>query len=371
MEEVLVSTKTKDYLDEDKPIRGQNYCLISFLSPEDILKDKEAYYFSKFIENFGKDIKTLFECLETKYPESSDLIKNIRSNHEYIFNKDEMDSQYKFFKTTNSADIEAEFHRDNNFRTSMRGIKVRGSFDTLDEAKNRSQFIKRHDDKFDIYICQVGCWCPWSPNPNDLADQEYSETQLNTLMKEYKQNMQSKDEMFEQRTADLKAKGPKPENIADDLSQPDPWTASKLANEEVKPAVEEPTVEPTSEPTVVEPTPEPAVEPVVVEPAVVEPTPEPAVVEPTPEPAVVEPTPEPSVEPAVEPTPEPAVVEPTPEPAVVEPTPEPAVVEPTPEPAVVEPTPEPVVVEPTPEPAVVEPTPEPVVEPVVVQENST
>jgi hypothetical protein len=244
MEEVLVSTKTKDYLDEDKPIRGQNYCLISFLSPEDILKDKEAYYFSKFTEQFGKDVKTLLECLENKYPDSADLIKNIRSNHEYIFNTDEMDAQYKFFKNTHGADIEADFHRENNFRTSMRGIKVRGTFDTLDEAKNRSQFIKRQDDKFDIYICQVGCWCPWSPNPNDLGDQEYSETQLNTLMKEYKQNMQSKDEVFEKRTAELKAKGAskQPENIADDLSQPDPWTASKLSNTEV-------TSEPSTETT--------------------------------------------------------------------------------------------------------------------------
>ena len=56
-------------------------------------------------------------------------------------------------------------------------------------------------------------------------------------MKEYKQNMQSKDEMFEQRTAELKAKGAskQPADLADDLSQPDPWTASKLANTEVIP----------------------------------------------------------------------------------------------------------------------------------------
>ena len=31
----LVSTKQMDYLDEDKQIRGQNYCLLSFISPEE------------------------------------------------------------------------------------------------------------------------------------------------------------------------------------------------------------------------------------------------------------------------------------------------------------------------------------------------
>ena len=98
MGENLVSTKEKDYLDEDKPIRGQNYCLVSFLSPEDILKEKEVYYFSRFIDKFGKDMKTLLDGIENKYPESSELVKTIRSNHDYIFNANDLDSQYKFFK---------------------------------------------------------------------------------------------------------------------------------------------------------------------------------------------------------------------------------------------------------------------------------
>ena len=54
MGENLVSTKEKDYLDEDKPIRGQNYCLVSFLSPEDILKEKEVYYFMINFFSFAK-----------------------------------------------------------------------------------------------------------------------------------------------------------------------------------------------------------------------------------------------------------------------------------------------------------------------------
>ena len=234
MGENLVSTKERDYLDEDKPIRGQNYCLVSFLSPENILKEKEVYYFSRFIDKFGKDMKTLLDGIENKYPESADLVKTIRSNHDYIFDANDLDSQYKFFKDNNSHEIETDFHKENDFKTSMRGIKIRGVFDTMEEAKTRSEFIKRQDNKFDIYICQVGCWCPWSPNPNDLSDQEYSETQLNTLMKQYKQNMDSKDELFEQRKADLMSKS-KVSNIADDLAeQKDPWLAAKEGREEVK-----------------------------------------------------------------------------------------------------------------------------------------
>jgi hypothetical protein len=219
----LVSTKQEDYLDEDKPIRGQNYALISFLSPEDVLKEKEVYYFSKFLDKFGKDMKTLLDSLENKYPDSADLVKTIKSNHEYIFNSDELDEQYKFFKSVNSADIESEYHKKNNFKTSMRGVKIRGVFDTIEEAKKRSEFVKKFDSKFDIYICQVGCWIPWSPNPNDLAEQEYSESQLNTLMKQYKQNIDSKDEMFEERKRGMMGSA---KSASEHLEEVDPWTAS-------------------------------------------------------------------------------------------------------------------------------------------------
>jgi len=80
-EETLVSTKEVDFLDEDKPIRNQNYCLLSFLSPEEVLKNKEAYYFSRFMDNFTKDMSILFANLINKYPDDKDMLNNIRDNH--------------------------------------------------------------------------------------------------------------------------------------------------------------------------------------------------------------------------------------------------------------------------------------------------
>jgi len=224
-EETLVSTKEVDFLDEDKPIRNQNYCCLSFLSPEDILVNKENYYYSRFLVNFSRDMKTLLDNLLLKYPDSNDLIETIKNNHNYIFDTKELDEQYKFFKSVHSDEIEKDFHRENNFTTSVRGIKVRGVFDTVEEAKQRCEFLKKVDNKFDIYIGQVGCWCPWSPNPNDLQDQEYSETQLNTLMKQYKKNMDDRDEVFDKRKQEGVAKSTRKDDIAEDLAQEDPWIA--------------------------------------------------------------------------------------------------------------------------------------------------
>jgi len=246
-ETVVVATKEVDYLDEDKPIRGQNYCLLSFLSPEDVLVNKDAYYFSKFLDNFGKDMKTLLDNLENKYPESKDLMDTIKSNHGYLFDSKEMNEQYKFFKSVNSQDIEKEFHRENNFMTSVRGIKVRGVFDTVEEAKTRCEFIKKVDNKFDIFVAQVGCWCPWSPNPNEIENQEYTETQLNTLMKQYKQNMAEKDEIFDKRRIDVinKANNAKKEaDIAESLAEEDPWTKRKNEEEQPSTTPEQPSTTP-------------------------------------------------------------------------------------------------------------------------------
>lgn len=235
-----VSTKVQDYLDEDKKIRGQNYVLLSFISPEDVIANKEAYYFSRFLTQFGKDMETLFTGILAKYPESKELIDTIKTNHGYISNATEMNEQYKFFKSVNSTEVEAEYHRDNNFQTTIRGLKVRGVFDTLDEAKNRSEFLKKTDNKFDIFIGEVGVWCPWSPNPNDLQNQEYSETQLNTLMKKYKENMDSKDELFEKRRQEQVNLANKPDattevsELAENLSKVDPWSDRKAEEQQTQ-----------------------------------------------------------------------------------------------------------------------------------------
>ena len=200
--EGLVTTKEHDYLDEDKPIKNQNYCLLSFISPEDVIKNKESYYVKAFLDKFSKDMDTLFNGLKNINPDNTELIDNIKKEHGYLFDVNELDSQYKFSKSVNESEVERLYHKENNFQTSMRGIKVRGVFDTIEEAKMRSEFLKKQDKNHNIFIGQVGCWCPWSPNPDDLSNQEYSETQLNTLMKEYKKNQESKDEIFEQRKLD-------------------------------------------------------------------------------------------------------------------------------------------------------------------------
>lgn len=194
-----VPVKEFDYLDEDKPIRNQNYVCLSFISPEDVLIEKEVVFFSKYISSLSKEIDLLLNGLSDKYPEDSGAIDIIRENNSHMFSATELNEQFKFFKGENSATLEREFHEMCGYKTSMRGIKVRGVYDTLKEAQTRAEVLKKMGDKFNIYVAAVGCWCPWSPNPDELENQEYAETELNTLMGKYKENATSRDIFFAER----------------------------------------------------------------------------------------------------------------------------------------------------------------------------
>ena len=195
----VVYTKETDYLDEDKPIRGQNYVCLSFLSPEDVLANKDVFFFEKYMTQYLTQVHELFNNLKAKYPDDKNLFDALKDNNPQFFDPNAFQEDYRIFKGNHSAKLESEFLEKNDFRTSVRGIKVRGSFETLKEAQNRAEVLKRMGDKFDIFVGQVGCWCPWSPNPSDLENCEYTEAQLNTLMKKYQENMNLRDEFFEQR----------------------------------------------------------------------------------------------------------------------------------------------------------------------------
>lgn len=257
----MVPVKERDYLDQDPELRGQKYVCMSFLSPEDVIQQKEVFFFNKYISSFSKDLSELFQNLSDRFKEDSvvvDMISNIKDRYDYVFTADNLQKEYDFWKSTNISTIENEYLEKNNFQTSVRGIKMRGVYETLLEAKNRATSIKRFDPKFDVFVGEVGCWCPWSPYAEDVADQEYAETQLNTLMKKYRENLEIKDEFYRVRMEEMVSKVKQSNDVRKDegvaisttgestslveiaegdeekeenatfMSAPDPWAQRKL-----------------------------------------------------------------------------------------------------------------------------------------------
>lgn len=241
-----MSAEREEYLEADKEVPGQKYVCLSFISPENVLANKDLYFFNAFLKDFEVQYKikayeqflmdevkrvtdtlsksedalsnvlnkvadkTIEVCdisgatemfknaralLSTSVAESLETFVKTNMNE---FKDTTIQENYETFLFKNRKKLEDEFFAKNNFRTTIRGLKIRGSYDTHEEATFRAKSLQKLDPSFNVYVGQVGFWLPWDPAPSDISKQEYAEDQLNTLMKSYKDNESKKDEFFEE-----------------------------------------------------------------------------------------------------------------------------------------------------------------------------
>jgi hypothetical protein len=177
---------------------------MSFVSPEDVIEDKNAFATKKFLKSFCESAdEALKKVLEQSEPSSRNSIESIRGMYSYIFDSNKIVTAYEKFTKENSDDITREFDEGNDNRTSIRGIKIRGCYETLHEARNRAETLIKKDPNFHIFVGEVGCWCPWSPNPDDIQDEVFAESQLNDLVKDYKENIEQRQSEFERRKKEM------------------------------------------------------------------------------------------------------------------------------------------------------------------------
>lgn len=209
-----------DLLDEDKPIADQKFVCLSFVSPEKILKQKEHFYFQEFLKQweFRKSLEKFTQfChfLSVKHDIDFSVINNdledfCKEERESLIQTD-VEDEFKTFMHKNGDRLSAEFESE-NYQTSVRGIKVRGSFPTVEEAKIRAETLRSVDPNHNIYVGQVGYWMPFDPDPRSTKHVEYAEEELNQLMHEKDKNQRKAKVEFENRVKQTKLKAIK-ENI--------------------------------------------------------------------------------------------------------------------------------------------------------------
>jgi len=208
--------EVEDHLEVDKGIHGQNFACVSFLSPEKILKRKEEFTFynyhrCKTLEHMER-LKTNMESLIEKAVDNKLKmidVAHLKKNMEKGFNLDtisfeEWKEKYEDFLFSKEKDIGDIFDKANNFQTSVRGVKVRGTYDTYREAEIRAKVLQKLDPLFDVFVGQVGYWLAWSPNTNLMENQEHANDDLNTLMKGKKENAAQRDMFYEERKREMK-----------------------------------------------------------------------------------------------------------------------------------------------------------------------
>jgi hypothetical protein len=209
------NSKYVDLLEEDKPIAGQKFACISFVSPEKIIKQKEMFYFEEFLKKWdvNKSMEKFVQFLNFisyKYHLSFDDVSNdfkefVKEEKEELA-KSSMEDDYKTFLDNNEEDLDKLFGMTCNFQTTTRGIKIRGVYPTMEEAEIRCKLLREVDPNHDVFVGPVGLWMPWDPEAYKTGRVEYMEEELNQLMHEKQKNEANAKQNFEQRVKETKQK---------------------------------------------------------------------------------------------------------------------------------------------------------------------
>jgi len=207
--------KYVDMLDEDKPVAGQKFTCVSFVSPEKVLKNRELFFFQQFLKQWDMNkslekFNQFLSFLAYKYNMNfDDISKDLQD-----FCKDEKDKlfastledDYKNFIDTNEERMNEDFIKEHSFQTSVRGLKVRGSYPSQEEAEMRCKLLREVDPNHDVYVGPVGMWMPFHPESYKTGRVEYLEDELNQLMQEKTKNESSAKVEFDKRIRETKEK---------------------------------------------------------------------------------------------------------------------------------------------------------------------
>ena len=207
--------KYVDLLDEDKPIAGQKFACISFVSPEKILKQKEMFFFQEFVKSWelNKSMEKFVQFLNFMSYKYKLTFEDVMGDFEEFAKEEKekitsqsIEDDYKTYIDKNEENLEKMFGVAHNFQTHTRGIKIRGSYPTMEEAELRCKMLREIDPNHDVYVGPVGMWMPWDPEAYKTGRVEYMEEELNKLMSEKNKNESNAKESFEQRIKETKQK---------------------------------------------------------------------------------------------------------------------------------------------------------------------
>jgi hypothetical protein len=196
-----------DYLEEDPEIPTQRYCIISFLSPEKVIKERSEFFNEKFIEWLEYDWKVkgmekynafLAKKYDLKVEDLFNDLQDFTKVHNADIKQTDVHEQYQVFLLTNEKELDAQFTEKVEFRTNVRGVKVRRVFGSVEEAQTFAKVMQRRYPRDNLYVGKVGCWLPWDPSEHVMPEVEYAEKELNELMRKYKENEANREIFFEE-----------------------------------------------------------------------------------------------------------------------------------------------------------------------------
>lgn len=235
------SEKLYDALIDDPKINGQEWCCMSFVSPENLIERRELFYVNCFLyeevnksigstaEHMAKEanniVSSIFDGIIEKYSNSlnekdKEMAEKLRElqkentineskfvnkcTRKFYMDQNEITDKYTVYSSDNYQRLLESYERKfNDTRCSVRGFKVRGSFKTFEEAKAQCEKLQKIEKSVGIAIAPVGTWVPWDPSPDAVQDSEYMLPELNKMMHKYNEQNKNKEIMFEERKSEL------------------------------------------------------------------------------------------------------------------------------------------------------------------------
>jgi hypothetical protein len=244
--ELEIDDEDIDFLTEDNPLPGQKYGCVSFISPEKEIAQKNDFLAYNFYKYQMKMVKKIVDYKFRQLSKNNDLGKLIdvtdveKLNKSLLADLDRLDlsnvvnrylyeevkdnkegantieeekadysdfnefqekylEEYENFKVSNDDRVQSEYDTAVDFKTNIRGVKLRGNFDTLKEARMRAKLLQKRDPSFHVWVAQVGFWVPWDADPDKAPSSEYQEQGLQELAKKKRENEEKREILQAQR----------------------------------------------------------------------------------------------------------------------------------------------------------------------------
>ena len=79
------------------------------------------------------------------------------------------------------------------------GLKIRGCFNSRDEAASHARRLQKEDATFDIYVVDMYKWLLIPPDRDHIEDVHYNDEKLEEIMTKYREGQAAAAKMFEER----------------------------------------------------------------------------------------------------------------------------------------------------------------------------
>jgi hypothetical protein len=231
----------KDYLKQDPILPGQDYCVFSFVNPKDHVLGKQLHYINSFMVNdinksitaqaiqmvkklsvdMRKNVEDVLDKLKYSVDEEDKLMSRIlekrfremqvdedeyveECRRRYELDEEELLDKYKIYLAGERSRLNREYDEANDHQTSLRGIKFRGSYSYIDEAKDRAKHVRDAiEPGIHAFVVPVGTWLPIDMDADEVQDQDYMLPQLNELMGKYHEGTHARNQHYAERKREM------------------------------------------------------------------------------------------------------------------------------------------------------------------------